>query len=169
MSCNLTIHPQSYFSFSIGVEQYELGYWFFRKLNCKIHTILALFHIFIEEKSHKIPLTIIKYQNLPNLQNLDVDSQISHFEWTLHNSRRDIQIGYPSDAKKNRIVEYRRYGNQWKNNHSLQLQREKYDKLLDMLRSLLDYVETFTKSGIIIDECTVENDHTENECKFRNF
>ena len=66
----------------------------------KFTQFFALFHIFLEEKSHKIPLTIIKSQNLPNWQNLDVDSQISHFDWTLHNGRRDIQIGYPSDAKK---------------------------------------------------------------------
>ena len=41
---------------------------------------LGLFHIVLEEKSQKISLTIIESQNLPNLQNLDVDSQISHFE-----------------------------------------------------------------------------------------
>ena len=38
-------------------------------------------------------------------------------------------------AKK--IIEYRRTGKQWKMNHSLQLQREEYDKLLDVLPSLL--------------------------------
>ena len=30
------------------------------------------------------------------------------------------------------LIEYRRNGNQWKNILSLQLQREKYDKLLDI-------------------------------------
>ena len=74
LSCNLTIYPQNHFSFSIGVEQYELEYWFFKKFT----------------------------QNLSKLQNLDVDSQISHFEWTLHNGRRKIPIGYRSDTKKNR-------------------------------------------------------------------
>ena len=86
LSCNLTIYPQNHFSFSIGVEQYELEYW--------------LFHIVLEEKPQKISLTIIESQNLPNLQNLDVDSQISHFEWILHNGRRKIHIGYRSDTKK---------------------------------------------------------------------
>ena len=32
-----------------------------------------------------------------------------------------------------------------------------------MLPSLLGYVETFKKACIIIDECTVENEHTETE------
>ena len=49
------------------------------------------------------------------------------------------------------------------NNQSLQLQREEYDKLLDMLPSLLGYVETFQKSCIFVDKCTVENERTEIE------
>ena len=94
---------------------------------------------------------------------MDVDSQISHFEWTLHNGRRKTYIGDRSDTKKIDLVESRRNGNQWKNNQSLQLQREEYDKLLDMLPSLLGYVETFKKSRIIIEECTADNEHTEIE------
>ena len=121
------------------------------------------FHIVLEEKSQKTSLTIIESQDLPNLQNLDVDSQISHFEWTLHNGRRKTHIRYRSDTKKIDLVEYRRNGNQWKYNQSSQLQREEYDKLLDMLPSLLGYVETFKKSCIITDECTVEKELTEIE------
>ena len=102
-------------------------------------------------------------QNLPKVQDLDTESQISHFEWILHKGERKMHIGYRSDTNKIELVEYRRNGNQWKINQSLQLQREEYDKLLDMLPSLLGYVETFKKSCIIIDECTVENERTEIE------
>ena len=35
LSCNVTIYPQNHFSFSNGVEQYELEYWFFKKFNLK--------------------------------------------------------------------------------------------------------------------------------------
>ena len=95
---------------------------------------MRLFHIVLAEKSQKISLTIIESQNLPNWQSWDVDSQISHFEWTLHNGRGNtIQIRY---QKKIELIEYRRNGNQLKNNQSLQLQREEYDKLLDILPSL---------------------------------
>ena len=66
---------------------------------------MGLFHIVPEKKSQKISLTIIKSQNLPNLQKLDVDSQISYFEWTLHNGRRNIHIRYRSDTKRLEIVE----------------------------------------------------------------
>ena len=136
---------------------------FTRNLLLKLHNKLGLFHILLEEKSQKISLTIIESQNLPNLHNLDVDSQTSHFEWILHNGRRKIHIGYRSDTKKIELVQYRRNRNQWKNNQSLQLQREEYDKLLVMLPSLVGYVETFKKSCINIDECTVENERTEIE------
>ena len=38
-----------------------------------------------------------------------------------------------------------------------------YDNLLDIIPSLLGYVETVKKSCTIIDECTIENEHTEIE------
>ena len=74
---------------------------------------MGLFHIVPEEKSRKIPLTFIESQILPNLPSLDVDSQISQFEWTMHNGRRKfshkIQIRY---QKRIELIEYRRHGNQ---------------------------------------------------------
>ena len=124
---------------------------------------LGLFPIVLEGKSQKNSLTYIESQNLPNLQNLDVDSQISHFEWTLHSGRRKIHIGYRSDTKKIELIEYRRNGYQWKINQSFQLQTEEYDKLIDILPSKLGYLETYKKSCVIIDECTVENERTEIE------
>ena len=42
------------------------------------------------------------------------------------------------------------------NGKIVKLQREKYNKLLDILPSLLGDVETFKKLCIIIDECTVK-------------
>ena len=66
----------------------------------------------------KCSVTVKEPQNLPSLQNLDVNSQTSHFEWTLHNGRRKTYMGYRSDIKKIELIEYRRNGNQWKNNQS---------------------------------------------------
>ena len=47
--------------------------------------------------------------------------------------------------------------------------KEKNMKLLDMLPSLLGYVETFKKFCISIDECTVEIERTEIEQNSKNF
>ena len=84
---------------------------FSRNLLLKFYNKLGLFHIVLEEKSQNISLIIIESQNFPNLQNLDVDSQISHFQWIMHNGRRKIYIGYRSNTKKIELVQYRRNGN----------------------------------------------------------
>ena len=60
---------------------------FSRNLVLKLNK-LGLFHIVLQEKSQKFSLTFLESQNLPKLQNLDTESQISQFEWTLHNGRR---------------------------------------------------------------------------------
>ena len=80
---------------------------FSKKLFLKLHNKLGLFYVVLQEKSRKISLTIIESQNLPNLQNLNVDSQILHFEWTLHNGRKKVHIGYRFDTKKIELIEYR--------------------------------------------------------------
>ena len=46
---------------------------------------MGYFHFILQEKSQKISLTVLESQILPNLQNLDINYQISNFEWTLHN------------------------------------------------------------------------------------
>ena len=68
------------------------NFGFSKNLVLKLLYKLGLFHIVLEKSSQKISLTFIETQNLPKLQNLDVDLQISHFEWTLHKGRRKIHI-----------------------------------------------------------------------------
>ena len=38
----------------------------------------------------KFSLTVLESQNLPKMQDLDTESQIPQFEWTLHNRRRKV-------------------------------------------------------------------------------
>ena len=136
---------------------------FSRNLVLKLQNKLGLFHIVLQEKSQKLSLTVLESQNLPKLQDLDTESQISQFEWTLHNGRRKIFLSYRSDIKKIDLIEYRRKGNTWKNNQNFQLERKEYDNLVDFIPSVLSYVETFKKTCIIIEECTVENERSEIE------
>ena len=136
---------------------------FSRNLVLKLQNKLGLFHIVLQEKSQKLSLTVLESQNLPKLQDLDTESQISQFEWTLHNGRRKIFLSFRSDIKKIDIIEYRRKGNTWKNNQNFQLERKEYDNWVDFIPSVLSYVETFKKTCIIIDECTVENERSEIE------
>ena len=102
----------------------------------------------------------MKSQNLPKLQNFHTESQISQFEWTLHKGRRKVFLIYHSDIKKIDLIEYLRKRNTWKSNQKFQLEKVEYDKLADFIPSVLSYVETFKKTCIIIDECTVENERS---------
>ena len=136
---------------------------FSRNLVFKLQNKSGLFHIVLQEKSQKFSLTVLESQNLPKLENLDTESQISEFEWFLHYGRRKVFLSYRSDIKKIDLIEYCRNGNTWKHNQKFQLKKEEYDKLVDFIPSVLSYVETFKKTCIIIDECTVENERSEIE------
>ena len=142
---------------------------FSRNLVLKLQNKLGLFHIALQEKSQKFSLTVLESQNLPKLQYLDTESQISQFEWTLHNGRRNFFLSYRSDIKKIDLIEYRRKGNTWKNNQNFHLEKKEYDNLVDFIPSVLSYVETFKKTCIIIDECTVENERSEIERNSQKF
>ena len=96
---------------------------FSRNLVLKLQNKLGLFHIVLQEKSQKFSLTVLESQNLPKLQNLETESQISQFEWTLHNGRRKVFLSYRSDIKKIDLIEYRKKGNILKNNQKFQFEK----------------------------------------------
>ena len=96
---------------------------FSRNLVLKLQNKLGLFHIVLQEESQKFSLTVLESQNLPKLQDLDTESQVSQFEWTLHNRRQKIFLSYRSDIKKIDLIEYHRKGNTWKNNKKFQLEK----------------------------------------------
>ena len=73
---------------------------FSRNQVLKLQNKLGIFHIVLQEKSHKLSLTVLQSQNLPKLQDLDAESQISQYEWTLHNGRRKVFLSYRLDIKK---------------------------------------------------------------------
>ena len=78
----------------------------------------------------------------------------------MHNGK--FSLSYRSDIKQIDLIEYRKKENTWKNNQKFQLEK-KYDNLVDFIPSVLSYVETFKKTCIIIDECTVENERSDIE------
>ena len=61
--------------------------------------------------SQKFSLGVLESQNLQKLLDLDTESQISQFEWTLHNGRRKLFLTYCSYIKEKDLIEYRRKGN----------------------------------------------------------
>ena len=91
---------------------------------------MGLFHIVLEEKSQNFSLTVLESQNLPNLHDLDTESIIYQFDWSLHNGRRKTFPSYRSDIQKIDLFEYRRKGNTWKNNQKIQIKNSSIINLL---------------------------------------
>ena len=56
---------------------------FSRTLVLKLREKLQFCHTVLQEKSQKFSVKVLESQNLPKLQDLDTESQISQFEWTL--------------------------------------------------------------------------------------
>ena len=57
------------------------------------------------------------------------------------------QFSYDTNLiPKKGLKEYRRNGNHWKHNQLLQLQKEHYDKMLDILPTLISYVQLFKET-----------------------
>ena len=75
---------------------------FSRNLVLKLQNKLGLFHIMLQEKSEKFSLTVLESQNLQKKEDLDTESQIFQFEWTLQNGRPKVFLNYRSDIKENR-------------------------------------------------------------------
>ena len=84
--------------FTLNSVRWNIG--FSRSLILKLQNKMGFFHNVLQDNSQKCLLTIIESQKLPNLQTLDVYSQIFHFEKTLQNGRRKIHIGYRSATEK---------------------------------------------------------------------
>ena len=68
--------------FELSSMSWNIG--FSRNLVFKLQNKLGFFHIVLQEKSQKFSLTVLESQKLPKLHDLDTESQISQFEWTLH-------------------------------------------------------------------------------------
>ena len=76
LSCNLKFYFQNLLSFSFRIEKYESEYWFFKKFTLETsQTKWNFLILFRKKRPKKISLVVIQPQKLPNLQNVDVDSQ----------------------------------------------------------------------------------------------
>ena len=80
------------------------------------------------------------------LKTLDIDSQISSFEWTLHNGRRRVLILY--DSVKIVIAQCNRKGTQWIKGKTIEMFKFEYEKLLENIPLKVCYIETFTKNAL---------------------
>ena len=60
-----------------------------------------VFHVRLHHELKRFSYTVLEAQNFPNLDNLDLESQISEFKWVIHNGLRRTTLTYCSDQTRN--------------------------------------------------------------------
>ena len=84
-----------------------------------------------------IPILFLKL-----LESLDIESQISEFEWVIQNGLRKTSLMYHSD-KQVTISQHRWNGYQWSFLTNFELKKEEYENLLEHLPTVLSYIKKF--------------------------
>ena len=98
----------------------------------KLKTRLGLYHVELKSKDSpkKITLTLVKTQQLPDIQKTDSKDEISCLKWTIYNGRRKVCINFQTDADKVNIVVYCYRNNTYLKDTEMDLKLTEYKKLL---------------------------------------
>ena len=132
-----------------------------RNLVLKLKTKLGLYHVELRSKPKdsrgKITLTLVETQQLPDIEEVDSEDEISCLKWTIYNGRRKVCNNFQTDADKVNIVVYRYRNNTYLKDTEMDLKLTEYKKLLAKRVYLLSYIDIFYKRCIVLDETTVHN------------
>ena len=105
-----------------------------RNLCLRLKTKLGLYYVELRSKlkdsPEKITLTLVEPQQLPVIEKVDSQDEISCSKWTIHSGRRKVCINFQSDAHKVNIVEYRYRNNTYLKDTEMELKLTEYKKLL---------------------------------------
>lgn len=114
----------------------------------------GIYHVYLKDTEEKFTLTLIEYTSLPKLEHLDVESQISEFEWVLFNGRRKIIVKYRNDLEEIVLTVSHTKGYQWIPKQKITIHKDEYTKLLEKIPNILSFVNTFSKTCIHLEEDT---------------
>ena len=130
-----------------------------RNLFLRLKLKLGLYHVELRSKDSpgKITLTLVETQQLPDIEKVDSEDEISFLKWTIYNGRRKVCINFQTDTDKVNIVVYRYRNNTYLNNTEMDLKLTEYKNLLAKRVYLLSYIHIFDKRCIVLDETTVYN------------
>ena len=120
---------------------------------------MGLYHVELRSKDSpgKITLALVETQQVPDIEKVDSEDEISFLKWTIYNGRRKVCINFQTDTDKVNIVVYRYRNNTYLNNTEIDLKLTEYKKLLAKRVYLLSYIHIFYKRCIVLDETTVYN------------
>ena len=130
-----------------------------RNLFLKLKTKMGLYHVELKSKDspEKITLTLVEYQQLPDIEKVDSKDDISRLIWSIYNGRRKVSINFRTDTDKVNIVVYRYRNNTYLKDTEMDLKLTEYKKLLAKRVYLLSYIDIFYRRCIVLDETTVHN------------
>ena len=107
-----------------------------------------IFHVRLHHELKRYSYTVLEAQNFPNLDNLDVESQISEFKWVIQNGLRRTTLTYRSDKQEISISQHRWNGYQWSFLTKIDLKKGEYKNLVDHLPTLLSYIENYKRLAL---------------------
>ena len=142
-----------------------------RNLFLKLKSKLGLYHVVLTTpitSPEKITLTLVEMQQLPEIQKVDSQNEISCLKWRIYNGRRKVCISFKTDMNKLNIVVYRYQNSTYVKDTEMELKLTEYEKLLSKRVYLLSYIDVFFKRCIVLDETTVhiEVNFIKNGCSF---
>ena len=127
-------------------------------IGCSRNIFLSLrdksnvFHVRLHYELKRYSYTVLEAQNLPKLENLNIDTQISEFKWVIHNGLRRTSLLYRSDKQQVTISQHRWNGYQWSFLTNIELKNEENENLLEHLPTHLSHIKNFKKTCIDMDE-----------------
>ena len=109
-----------------------------------------------KDSSQKFTLTLVEFQQLPDIEKIGSKDKISCLKWTIYNGRRKICINFQTDTDKVNLVVYGSRNNMYLKDTDLDLKLTDYKNLAKRVY-LLSYIDIFYKRCIVFDEVTVAN------------
>ena len=100
----------------------------------------------------KSSYTVLEALNFPRIDKFDRESNFSELKWVIHHGLRRAILIYQSDRQEISISQHHWNGVQWRFLTKIELKKEEYKKLLELLPDLLSYVEAFKKTSITLDK-----------------
>ena len=121
-----------------------------KNLFLKIKTKLGLYHVLLrkEVSPKKITPTLLKTQQMPDIERNDSKDEISCLKWIILNGRREVCINLQTDTDKVNLVVYRYRNNTYLKDTEKDLKLIEYKKLLAKRVYLLSYIDIFYKSSL---------------------
>ena len=97
----------------------------------------------LKDSSEKFTLTLLKTQQLPDIEKSDSKDDISCLKRTIYNDRRKVCINFQTDTDKLNIVVYRYWNNTCLKDTEMELKLTEYEKLLPKCVYLLSDIDIF--------------------------